>query len=129
MPRHPTSRAIRFLLAFLGLFAVVAFAATMLEESPGSGLMLGGGRHVALVPVRGEITRSDDFVETLGELREDGSVAAVVVRVESPGGAVAPSQEIYSAIRRLREKKPVVASLGAVAASGGYYVASAADVV
>jgi signal peptide peptidase SppA len=52
-----------------------------------------------------------------------------VVRINSPGGAVAPSQEMYDAVRRLAAKKPVVASLGAVAASGGYYVASAADVV
>jgi protease-4 len=129
MPGHPTRRAVRFLLAFVGLFAIVAFAATILNGSSGGGFLPTGDRHVALVPLRGEITRSDDFVDTLSVLEEDDSVAAVVVRVDSPGGAVAPSQEMYGAIRRLREKKPVVASLGSVAASGGYYVASATDVV
>src|SRR5262249_36762765 len=53
----------------------------------------------------------------------------VVLRIDSPGGAVAPSQELYDAVWRVREKKPVVASLGNVAASGGYYVASAANTI
>ena len=60
--------------------------------------------------------------------KNDG-VRAVVLRVDSPGGGVAPSQEIYDAVLRVREKKPVVASLGGVAASGGYYVASGCDVI
>jgi len=51
----------------------------------------------------------------------------VVLRIDSPGGAVAPSQEIYDEVGRVRERKPVIASLGSVAASGGYYVASAAN--
>ncbi len=51
------------------------------------------------------------------------------MRIESPGGGVAPSQEIYNAIRKLREEKPVVASLGGLAASGGYYIASACDAI
>jgi len=129
MPRHPAGRAFRFLLAFAGLFALVAFAVTLLPGRPAGSFLSVGGVHVALVPLRGEITRSDDFVEALDELREDASVGAVVVRIESPGGAVAPSQEMYEAIGRLREEKPVIASLGSVAASGGYYVASASDVV
>jgi protease-4 len=90
---------------------------------------LPGSKVVAVVPLEGEISRSDDFVETLEDLEESGRVSAVVVRINSPGGAVAPSQEMYDAVRRLAAKKPVVASLGSVAASGGYYVASAADVI
>lgn len=132
-PRHPAGRAIRFFLAFAGLFALVAFVVTLLPGRPSSGGILsgvgGGGARIALVPLRGEITRSDAFVETLGDIEDDESFGAVVVRIDSPGGAVAPSQEMYDAVLRLREKKPVVASLGAVAASGGYYVASAADAV
>lgn len=129
MPRHPAGRAFRFFLAFAGLFALVAFAVTLLPGRPSGSLLSTGGPRVALVPLRGEITRSDAFVETLGDLQKDDTVGAVIVRIDSPGGAVAPSQEMYEAVLRLREEKPVVASLGAVAASGGYYVASAADVI
>lgn len=129
MPRHPVGRALRFLVAFAGLFVLVAFAVTLLPGQPGRSLLHTGAPHVALVPLRGEITRSEAFVDTLEDLSEDDAVGAVVVRIDSPGGAVAPSQEMYAAVRRLREHKPVVASLGSVAASGGYYVASAADTV
>jgi protease-4 len=80
---------------------------------------------VGVVEVRGVITESDDIVDTLKRFRDSESIAAVVMRVESPGGAVGPAQEIYRAVRKLRESKPVVASLGNLAASGGYYIASA----
>ena len=96
---------------------------------------LPGGAKVAVVEVEGVIgvtaergLDTDSIVRTLGEYRDDPAVRAVVLRIDSPGGVVAPTQEIFTAVRRLREaKKPVVASLGSVAASGGYYVAVAAD--
>ena len=96
---------------------------------------LAGGAKVAVVEVEGIIgvtaergLDTDSIVRTLGEYRDDPAVRAVVLRIDSPGGVVAPTQEIFTAVRRLREaKKPVVASLGSVAASGGYYVAVAAD--
>jgi len=87
------------------------------------------GKTVAVVDVRGVISDAADTVEALDHLRQQDATIGVVVRIDSPGGAVAPSQEIYDAVWRLRARKPVVASLGNVAASGGYYVASAADVV
>jgi protease-4 len=89
---------------------------------------LPGGQRVAIVEVEGVIVDSDGLVRELREHAENPSVRAVVVRVNSPGGVVGPTQEIFSAITRVRkQKKPVVASLGAVAASGGYYLATAAD--
>jgi protease-4 len=96
---------------------------------------LPGGSKVAVVEVVGVIGVATDrshepetIVRTLGEYRDDPAVRAVVLRIDSPGGVVAPTQEIVAAVRRLREaKKPVVASLGSVAASGGYYVAVSAD--
>ena len=96
---------------------------------------LPGGAKVAVVEVEGvigtEVAKgldTADIVRTLGEYRDDPAIRAVVLRINSPGGVVAPTQEIATAVRRLREaKKPVVASLGSVAASGGYYVAVAAD--
>lgn len=129
MPGQPVRRAFGFLGGFLALFFILAFVIALLRASSGGGGLLPGGRVVAVVPLEGEIQSSDDFVETIDELEENQRVAAVVVRINSPGGAVAPSQEMYGALRRLSEKKPVIASLGSVAASGGYYVASAADVV
>jgi protease-4 len=96
---------------------------------------LPGGSKVAVVEVVGVIGVATDrshepdaIVRTLGEYRDDPAVRAVVLRIDSPGGVVAPTQEIVAAVRRLRDaKKPVVASLGSVAASGGYYVAVSAD--
>jgi protease IV len=96
---------------------------------------LPGGAKVAVVEVEGIIggdaargLDTDGVIRVLGEYRDDPAVRAVVLRINSPGGVVAPTQEIFTAVRRLREaKKPVVASLGSVAASGGYYVAVAAD--
>jgi protease-4 len=96
---------------------------------------LPGGAKVAVVEVQGVIgvgaergLDTEAIIRTLGEYRDDPAVRAVVLRIDSPGGVVAPTQEIFTAVRRLREaKKPVVASLGSVAASGGYYVAVSAD--
>jgi protease-4 len=87
------------------------------------------GPAVGVVDVRGVIGRSDDIVATLKRFRSSDRIGAVVIRIDSPGGAVAPSQEIYAAIGRVREEKPVIASLGNLAASGAYYVASACDPV
>ena len=96
---------------------------------------LPGGAKVAVVEVEGVIgvgaergLDTESIIRTLGEYRDDPAVRAVVLRIDSPGGVVAPTQEIVTAVRRLREaKKPVVASLGSIAASGGYYVAVSAD--
>ena len=95
---------------------------------------LPGGARVAIVEVDGIIgvgmdrgADADAIVRTLGEHRDNPAVAAVVLRINSPGGVVGPTQEIFSAVERVRAVgKPVVASLGGVAASGGYYVAIAA---
>ncbi len=84
------------------------------------------GEKVAIVEIRGLIANAQPTIENLTEFGDDDSVKAVVLRIESPGGGVSPSQELYMEIRRTAEKKPVVASMGAVAASGGYYIASAA---
>ena len=83
--------------------------------------------NVGVVEVNGVISSSMETVETIKRFRENTSIKALVIRVNSPGGGVGPSQEIYREISKTREEKIVVASLGSVAASGGYYIASAAD--
>ncbi len=80
---------------------------------------------IGLVQIKGTIIESDEYVRQLQSLRCDNSIAGVIVRIDSPGGAVAPSQEIYREMLRFREtSKPLVVSMGTVAASGGYYIAS-----
>jgi protease-4 len=70
---------------------------------------------------------SDSLVGILSKAGRDDGIKAVVIRVNSPGGSAAASQEIYNAIVRLKKKKPVIISMADVAASGGYYISSAAD--
>ena len=108
-------------MLFLG--TVWVFMATVSED----GLPTGGPK-VAVVEVEGIIVDGGAAVRELREHADNTSVKAVILRVNSPGGVVAPTQEIVAAIQRVRKGgKPVIASLGAVAASGGYYVATAAD--
>lgn len=110
-------------LAVAGLF--VAFGSALAR---GGGDGLGLGPRVAIVQIEGTIQDVDDLLRDLRTYRESAMVRAVVVRIDSPGGVVGPTQELYQALRRIRAAgKPVVASLGAVAASGGYYVAVGAD--
>jgi len=85
------------------------------------------GDKVAVLSIENVIFDSRIYLESITSIKKDKSVKAVVLRINSPGGAVGPSQEIYSEILNLREDIPVIASLGAVAASGGYYIACAAD--
>jgi protease-4 len=122
--RHPILRTL-VLLAALGFFVIVGLASYSYLASGGFAAF--SKNAVAVVTVQGVIEDASDIVRSLDGLTENDGVRAVVLRVDSPGGGVAPSQEIYGAIERVRERKPVVASLGSVAASGGYYIASACD--
>ena len=79
--------------------------------------------------LEGPIAESRALVEEIDENRRDDTVKGVVLRVNSPGGEVAPSQEIYEALLRLGREKPLIASLGSVAASGAFYAAVAADTI
>lgn len=82
---------------------------------------------IAVVEILGGIYDAKSIVEQLDNLQKEDSVRAVVLRIDSPGGSVGASQEIYETVKDFRQTKPVVASLGTVAASGGYYVAAAAN--
>ncbi|HEY7532189.1 MAG TPA: signal peptide peptidase SppA [Nitrospiraceae bacterium] len=84
---------------------------------------------IALVRVEGVILDAQTTVGELKRFGENPSIKAIVLRIDSPGGGVVPSQEIYDAVQRVRNKsnKAVIASMGTVAASGGYYIAAATD--
>lgn len=100
---------------FTLLFLLVAF----MFGTPSALVM---GERIGVIEIVGPIMTSDRTVQAIIDFRLDDSVKGVVVRVDSPGGGVGPSQEIYTEIKRLAAVKPVVASMGSVAASGGYYV-------
>jgi protease-4 len=92
-------------------------------------LELSRGDRIAVIRIEGLILDAKDTVAELKRFGESSSVKAIVLRIDSPGGGVVPSQEIHDAVQRVRSKqhKTVVASMGTVAASGGYYIATAAD--
>ena len=82
---------------------------------------------VGVVEVKGYIADPQETIQDIRRYREDKSIKAIVIRIDSPGGGVGPSQEISRELQRTLQDKKVIASLGAVAASGGYYIASAAS--
>lgn len=90
-----------------------------------------GGSKVALITIEGAILDSREVIEQLEKYRMNPSVKAIVIRINSPGGGVAPSQEIHEEILKSRRvnKIPIVTSVGSLAASGGYYIASATDLI
>jgi protease-4 len=93
----------------------------------GRGPALSLTNKIGVVPINGILRDADTIIEQMIAFRNDRQIKAIILRIDSPGGGVGPSQEIYSETRRTSRTKKVVASLGSVAASGGYYVASAAD--
>lgn len=112
-----------------GLFVVSLFA-IMVMTTDGGGFS-GGGDKIAVIPVEGVI--DDEMSKTvnryLKQYGDDSRVKAILLRIDSPGGGVSASQEIYREVKRLKEekKKKVVVSMASVAASGGYYIACPAD--
>lgn len=109
------SKKLRIFFIILGSLIFISFIATLMESRLSSG-------KVAVVTVKGVIVDSRSTVEEIKHYRKNPTVKAIVLRVESPGGAVVPSQEIYEEIKRTVKVKPVVVSMGTVAASGGYYI-------
>ncbi len=113
----------KLMFLLLGLFAfLLIFSAVVTLLQRGVPI----GEKVALIRIEGPIVDSKDTIEELRDYVKNQSIKAIVIRVDSPGGAVAPSQEIYEEVKKAVLKKNVVVSMGSVAASGGYYISSAA---
>ncbi|MGK7346628.1 MAG: signal peptide peptidase SppA [Candidatus Nitrospinota bacterium M3_3B_026] len=115
-------------LAALGALFVAGVNMLVKPSASGDGILSKTSfakNKVALVRLEGVIMDSRKVVDQLDRWADDGSAKAIVLRIDSPGGGVAPSQEIYNALKRADAKKPVIASMGTVAASGGYYAAAA----
>ncbi len=121
----PSRRIFRVVLWILaGGVALLILSSLFLPD-----LDLPGEDRIALIRVEGAILDSHQTVTELKRFGKSPAVKAIVLRIDSPGGGVVPSQEIHDAVKRVRDKhkKKVVASMGSVAASGGYYIAAATD--
>jgi len=112
--------AVVFYFMILGSFSLMG--------GDGGG-MLWLGDTIGVVEIYGVIDKHKHIVQTVREYTEDDSISAILVHIDSPGGVVAPTQEIYSALRKAAAVKPVFAAMGSQAASGGYYVACAAETI
>jgi protease-4 len=126
--RHPY---LFFMLIFASVvsFSIVMISAALLIGSKRSdyvGYHMGREK-VGIIELVGIISESRGIIEKIKRFRDDDTVKAIVLRIDSPGGSVGPSQEIFREVRKTVEKKKVIASMGSVAASGGYYVAAGAD--
>lgn len=122
MKKHPILFSI---LIFFGLCSFILFAFTTFLFTPGSHSF--SSSPIVIVKIEGAIFDSLKILKELEEIRKDSRIKAVVLRLDSPGGAVAPSQEIMEQVLKLKKDKKVIVSMGTVAASGAYYIACAAN--
>jgi len=118
------------IVGLLAFFFILLFAIGQFTSRSGSAKFAFGDK-IAVIEVRGLITQSQGVIEELHRYTEDEGVKAIILRIDSPGGGVGPSQEIYREVLKIKsnQKKKVITSMGSVAASGGYYIASASDLI
>jgi protease-4 len=114
-------------LLLVTLFSILYFIG---RQSGKSGQFAFGDK-IAIIEIRGVIAQSSGIIEEIQQYAEEDEVKAIIFRIDSPGGGVGPSQEIHREILKMKtkSKKKVVASMGSVAASGGYYIACASDLI
>jgi len=110
-----------FITGFLILLIVISVIFAVFQKN------VSLGEKVAVVRIEGPIMDSKNTIDEIKGYLKDASIKAIVLRVDSPGGAVAPSQEIYEEVKKATLKKKVIVSMGSVAASGGYYISAPAD--
>ncbi len=130
MKKNPVLIVIATAAALSLIFFIVVSLASFLSgnKRTAKSLPMVGADKVALVKIEGLLISSAPSVDELTDYADDPSIKAIVIRIDSPGGGVVVSQEIYNAVKYAkREGKKIVVSMGTVAASGGYYVAAAAD--
>ncbi|MCK6501482.1 MAG: signal peptide peptidase SppA [Nitrospira sp.] len=119
--RNPLRRVLKWLGIGLGLLLLFNVLFPDLD--------LSSQEKVAVIRIEGVILDAQTTVGDLKQYSENPLVKAIVLRIDSPGGGVVPSQEIHDAVKRVKNKsnKAIIASMGTVAASGGYYIAAATD--
>ena len=124
MRRHPVIFGIFLLFLIVTVFFLLVYVLGLSSED---GRSFALDNKVGIVKVEGFIGDTRDIVEQLNQFGKDDAIKAVILRIDSPGGGVASSQEIYAAVTDLKKKKKVITSMGSLAASGGYMVACATD--
>jgi protease IV len=126
--RKPKRSFGKVLLLIIGGGILLIIVSSIVSAFFSDGL-IESDNQIAIVEVQGMISSSREIVQQLRKFQRAPHVKGIILRIDSPGGAVGPSQEIYNAVVRIREggEKKIFASLGTVAASGGYYIASATD--
>jgi protease-4 len=119
----------RSLFRRIGWIAVIVIGGLIVLNALFPDLDLSGESRIALIRVEGVILDAQTTIGDLKRFSENPLVKAIVLRIDSPGGGVVPSQEIHDAVKRVKNKsnKAIIASMGTVAASGGYYIAAATD--
>lgn len=122
--RHPY---LFFILIFSSIVAAGMLGITLLIILGTKSSDFEFGEKVGIIEITGIITDSKSAIHNLKRFREDDSIKAIVLRIDSPGGGVGPAQEIFREVRKTIGVKKIVASMGTVAASGGYYVAAGTD--
>lgn len=126
MPGRRRGKGVFVVVLILGLIFGISFVAGRWGLFEGRGISLSNDK-IAVITIHGVLTSSTDTIKQFKQYEENEDVKALVLRIDSPGGTVVAAQEIYTEIQKLRENKVVLASMGNVAASGGYYVASATE--
>lgn len=117
-------------IGFIVLGITVALISIFINAGKSSNPSFSIGKKVGLVHLKGAIKDSENMVQQLKSMRVNSSVAAVVLRINSPGGGIAASQEIYEEVKKFDAvEKPIIVSMSSVAASGGYYVACPAHMI
>lgn len=124
MKRHPILLGMMVFAVLLGLLMVSLWAFSFFSSREGD---FWSGEKIAVIEVKGVILDPQPTIEKIIKFRKNRNVKAIVVRIDSPGGAVGPAQEIYGEIKKVQREKKVLVSVGSMAASGGYYIACAAD--
>jgi protease-4 len=123
MQKRPLLIALGLFCGIFAFFLALIIAVSHLLDRPSR---LVPRKHVGVIEVTGVIVDSKKIIRHLKAFHEDNSVKSIVLRIDSPGGGVGPSQEIHDEVLRIDADKPIVVSMGSVAASGGYYIAAPA---
>jgi protease-4 len=126
MPGQRRGKGVIVFVSILGLIFVVSYLVGRWEVFEGKGFSFSNEK-VAVISIQGVLSESTEIIDQFKQYEEEEDVKALVLRIDSPGGTVVAAQEIYAEILKLKVEKVVLASMGNVAASGGYYVACAAE--
>ena len=122
--KHPILTVLA-ILAGVGLLLGLIVVIVLKMFAPSSTLTF--NEKIGVIPIYGTISQSLKITSQLVKFRKDKRIKAIILRIDSPGGSIGPTQEIYREIQRTIRTKKVVASMGSVAASGGYYIAAATN--